>query len=100
MSEETQVAIPEPQDITQADLELAVRVLIEWHKKRNLSFAIVNSGSGIMISSGNALELESALNHANRMIEFDNGTRFMELRQIQESANQAKASNTAHAGEF
>jgi hypothetical protein len=95
MSEENKTEAP-TQEVTQADLELAARVIIEWHKKRGLAFAIVNSGSGMMISGGNALELESALNHAHRMVEFDNGTRFMEMRQIQESAAQAKANNSVH----
>lgn len=71
----------EVQEVKQEDLELAVRVLIEWHKQKKLAFAVVNSGSGMMVSSGNAFELEGALNHAHKILEHENAMRLIEIRQ-------------------
>ena len=75
----------EAQGVTAEDLELSVRVIAQWHAERNLAFAIVNSGAGIMISQGNAFELEGALNHGHKLVEFDNGQRLMQLKQRHES---------------
>lgn len=87
----TQTQETENLQVTDQDLELASRIIIEWHKQKKLAFAIVNSGAGLMLSSGNAFELEGALNHAHKILEQENAMRLIEIRQrhliAQEAAN-------------
>jgi len=78
-----------PQEVTNEDLELAIHTVAEWHRQKKISFAIVNSGAGIMISQGNAFELEASLNHAHKITEFENGQRLMTLKQAHEARLQA-----------
>lgn len=81
------------QEVTLQDLELAAQVIAEWHKQKNLAFALVNSGTGLVMSGGNAFELEAALNHAHKMLEFDNGSRLMQIKQINEARQQGAESS-------
>jgi hypothetical protein len=84
--------VPNVQEVSTEDVELALKLLVEWHKQKKLAFAVVNSGAGIMVSSGNAFELEGALNHAHKMVEYENGSRLVELEQMRKgvAANRPK----------
>ena len=63
--------------ITDDEFNLAVQTIAAWHKQNSLGFAIVNTGSILFAWQGQPLSLESALSHAKKMIEMENGQRIM-----------------------
>lgn len=80
----------EPIDVTvsDTDFELAVKAVIQWHKQNKVSVVIVNAGSGIVATAGNRLEIESALNHAHKMVEAENISQLMQFQQVREAREQ------------
>ena len=87
------------QEVSNQDLELAIQVIMAWHRQKRLSFAIANSGNGLMISDGNAFEVEAALNHAHKIVETETGYKLMELRKrhLESLEMQAQAAKEAQA---
>lgn len=85
------------QEVSTQDLELAINVIMAWHRQKRLSFAIVNSGNGLMISDGNSFEVEAALNHAHKIMETETGYKLMELRKRHLESLEMQAEAAAEA---
>lgn len=85
--------------ISQEELEMALRAVVDYHQERGLSFAVVNHIMGFLVKGGNGLEIESTLNHCHKIMEYKNGSYFMEQEQMKEQIIAGRAAENDPAPE-
>ena len=76
--------------VTQEDYELAVKTIAQFYDEREIGFALIDASSVLVAWQGKPLTIESMLNHAHKIVEFENGTRIMDTRMAAKAASEVR----------